>query len=76
MRHAAMTPAAAQATGERTVWAGRVLSGLVILFLLMDGAMKLTPLQVVIDTSSQLGWPTDLITLREPRVRALLPMKR
>jgi hypothetical protein len=31
----------------------------VILFLLFDGAIKLVPLQVVIDTVIPLGWPTD-----------------
>ena len=43
---------------------GRVLSGLVILFLLMDGAMKLAALPVVVDTTAQLGWPTDPAILR------------
>jgi hypothetical protein len=35
------------------------LSGLVVLFLLFDGAIKLVPLQVVIDTAVPLGWPSD-----------------
>jgi hypothetical protein len=46
------------------VWTGRILSGLVVLFLLLDGAMKLVPLQEVIDTVGQLGWPTDPVTWR------------
>jgi hypothetical protein len=46
------------------VWTGRILSGLVVLFLLLDGAMKLVPLQEVIDTVSQLGWTTDPLTWR------------
>lgn len=41
------------------VWIGRVLSGLVVLFLLFDGAIKLVPLQVVIDTVIPLGWPSE-----------------
>ena len=41
-------------------WTGRVLSGLVILFLLFDGAIKLIPLDIVIETSRQLGIPTNL----------------
>ncbi len=45
-------------------WSGRILSGLVILFFLMDGAMKLVPLQVVIDTTTQIGWPADTPILR------------
>jgi hypothetical protein len=35
------------------------VSGLVVLFLLFDGAIKLVPLQVVIDTVIPLGWPSD-----------------
>lgn len=45
---------------KAALWTGRVLSGLVILFLLFDGAIKLVPLQVVTDTSLQLGIPTHL----------------
>jgi hypothetical protein len=39
--------------------AGYALSGLVILFMLMDAAMKLMRLPVVLDTTVQLGWPSD-----------------
>lgn len=42
------------------LWTGRVLSGLVILFLLFDGAIKLIPLDIVVETSRQLGIPTNL----------------
>jgi hypothetical protein len=42
------------------LWSGRVLSGLLILFLIFDGAIKLVPLQIVTDTSLQLGIPTHL----------------
>lgn len=42
------------------LWTGRILSGLVVLFLLFDGAIKLIPLDIVIETSRQLGIPTDL----------------
>jgi len=42
------------------LWTGRVLSGLVILFLLFDATIKLIPLDVVTETSRQLGIPTDL----------------
>jgi DoxX-like protein len=37
-------------------WAGRVLSGVVVLFLLFDGAIKLLPLQVVTETMDKMGW--------------------
>ncbi len=42
------------------LWSGRILSGLVVLFLLFDGAIKLIPLDIVIETSRQLGIPTNL----------------
>jgi hypothetical protein len=42
------------------LWTGRLLSGLVVLFLLFDGVIKLIPLDVVIETSRQLGIPTHL----------------
>jgi hypothetical protein len=38
------------------IWAGRVLSGLVIAFLLMDAAMKLIPVEPVITTMQALGF--------------------
>ena len=43
----------------RSAWTGRVLSGLAILFSLMDGGMKLAMLPVVVDTTAALGWPAD-----------------
>ena len=42
------------------LWTGRAMSGLVILFLLFDGAIKLIPLDVVITTSQELGIPAHL----------------
>lgn len=47
---------------SKTIWTGRALSGLVILFLVADAAMKLVPLPVVVETMGQLGYPasTDL----------------
>ena len=44
--------------------AGWVLSILVALFLLMDGGMKLVPLQPVLDTMPTLGWRNDLGMIR------------
>jgi hypothetical protein len=41
-------------------WVGRILSGLVIVFLLFDGSIKLVPLDIVIETSEQLGIPGNL----------------
>ena len=58
---------------RRALWAGRALSGLAILFLVMDGAMKLVPLQPVIDSMAQLGWPSDPMTARMLAVLILVP---
>jgi hypothetical protein len=40
-------------------WAGYVLSGLVILFMVFDGAIKLVPLDVVTESSAALGLPAS-----------------
>jgi hypothetical protein len=38
------------------LWLGRVLSGFVILFLLLDGAIKLVPWPVVTETLDRMGY--------------------
>ncbi|MBX9651147.1 MAG: DoxX family protein [Xanthobacteraceae bacterium] len=55
------TPASA---GRMAIWSGRVLSGLVVALLTLDGAIKLVPLSVVTDTMAQLGWQSDVATAR------------
>jgi DoxX-like family len=45
---------------KAALWTGRVLSGLVILFLTVDGAIKLVPIQPVIDSMRELGYPTSV----------------
>jgi hypothetical protein len=47
-------------TSTTALWAGRIMSGLVVLFLVFDGAIKLVPLDIVITTSQELGIPTHL----------------
>ena len=41
---------------KSALWLGRVLSGLVILFLLFDGAIKLVPWPVVTETMDKMGY--------------------
>lgn len=41
------------------LWVGYVLSGLVILFMVFDGAIKLVPLDVVTQSSAALGLPAS-----------------
>ena len=45
------------ALSSKAIWAGRIMSGVVILFLTVDGAIKLVPLAVVIDSMTPLGYP-------------------
>lgn len=40
-----------------TVWLGYILSGLVILFMVFDAAIKLVPIDAVIASSTALGLP-------------------
>jgi hypothetical protein len=53
--------------GDRTIskkllWTGRILSGLAVLFFLVDGAMKLWMPPVVVEANRQLGYPdSDII---------------
>ncbi len=41
---------------KSALWLGRVLSGLVIVFLLFDGAIKLVPWPVVTETMDRIGY--------------------
>jgi hypothetical protein len=40
---------------------GRILSGIAVLFLLLDGVAKLLQVQPVIDGTLQLGYPRDIV---------------
>ena len=42
-------------------WAGRVISALPVLFLLMDAVMKLIKLAPVVEATVKIGWPESLI---------------
>ena len=45
------------------LWAGRALSALATLFLLLDGVMKLARAQVSLDAMEQLGYPAPSVPL-------------
>jgi hypothetical protein len=53
-------------------WTGRGLSGVVILFMLLDAGMKLVPLDVVTEASAQIGLPTSAEFARGLGVLGLL----
>src|SRR5437868_5570023 len=48
-------------TLTRTAWAGRVLSGVAVLFLTVDASMKLLHLAPAVDATSQLGYPAAVV---------------
>ncbi|MDB5675260.1 MAG: hypothetical protein JWM65_2242 [Sphingomonas bacterium] len=52
--------------------AGYVMSGLVIAFMLLDGGMKLVPLDVVIKATAELGYPPTIALARGLGVLGLL----
>src|SRR5258708_26976067 len=47
-------------SSKRSVWMGRVLSGLVVLFLIPDGIIKFIKPAPVVDAFAHLGWPLSL----------------
>ncbi|HEV7318031.1 MAG TPA: DoxX family protein [Ensifer sp.] len=53
------TSLAISAPTAKSVILGRVLSGVLVAFLVFDAAIKLVPLQVVTDTMVALGYPAD-----------------
>ena len=72
-----MASIAQEGTSARTppsVWVGRVLTGLVALFLLADSGMKLAvPEMMAANTPPNMGWPLDSGTLRMLGVLLLIP---
>lgn len=67
-----MTISEATPASRGALWTGRVLSGLIVLFMIFDGVIKLPPLDVVTQTMAQLGWPADAGTARLLGVVGLL----
>lgn len=45
---------------KKMIWAGRILSGIVILFMVMDGVLHMTKVPPVVDAFARLGWPIGL----------------
>ena len=46
---------------KKRLWAGRIISALPALFLLMDGVMKLVKPAVVVEATVRLGYPESVI---------------
>lgn len=47
-------------TSTPMLWAGRVTSGLLVVFMLMDSLIKLILIQPVVDTMTQMGLPVAM----------------
>jgi hypothetical protein len=58
------TPIFSEPPSRAATIAGWVLSGLLIAFLIFDASIKLVPLQVVLDTSAELGLPDNVASAR------------
>ena len=48
-------------SNKSSLWIGRILSALPVLFLLLDGVMKLVKPAFVVEATVQLGWPESVI---------------
>ncbi len=48
-------------TNKSSLWAGRILSALPVLFLLLDGVMKIVKPAFVVEATVQLGYPESVI---------------
>lgn len=59
MYYAAEMDTSIRPASRPSVWTGRALSGLVILFLVMDAAMKIAALPIVSETAVTIGWSGD-----------------
>jgi hypothetical protein len=62
MDHALSSSPLATTDGARTpVWIGRVLTGLIVAFMLFDASGKLVPLDVVIESTQKVGFGVELV---------------
>jgi len=67
-----------RAGSSGTMWTGRVLSGVAVMFLIFDSAGKLLEVQPVVDGTKQLGYSPDVVfslgvTLMSCLVAYLMP---
>ncbi len=47
-------------SSNAALWTGRALSGLIVLFMIFDSVIKLIPLEIVTQTSAEIGLPTSV----------------
>jgi hypothetical protein len=46
---------------KKSLWAGRIISALAVLFLLFDSVIKVTRLPVAVEGTTQLGYPESVV---------------
>jgi len=46
---------------KATLWTGRIISGLVVLFMIFDGVTKVMKVQQVIDATIRIGFPVSTV---------------
>jgi hypothetical protein len=51
----------AAGSSNKAVWAGRIISGLIVLFMLFDASVKLLKLPAAIEGTIRLGYPASLV---------------
>lgn len=56
-----MQARAANAVSKGRLWTGRIISALVVLFLLFDSITKVMKVRAVLEASAQLGYPENAI---------------
>jgi hypothetical protein len=60
-RPAPLSSRAARPTSRKGLWAGRVISGLAVLFLAFDASMKLLQVEAAVKGSAELGYSPDIV---------------
>jgi hypothetical protein len=58
-----MEPDRTAGMSKKRLWAGRIMSGIVVLFLIFDGVTKLMTIQPVVEGMRKLGYPVPLAPL-------------
>jgi hypothetical protein len=52
-----------ESVSKAQLWTGRILSGIAVLFLLMDGVTKVLKLAPVVEATVQLGYPESSVVV-------------
>lgn len=57
------TAATSRPISKTSLWAGRIISGLVVAFLVFDGVTKVLKVAPVMEASARIGFPANLIVV-------------